>query len=134
MGRFVSAEPIGYAGVLNLYAYAPNPVDWVDPIGLSKKISGTPRQAQRKVLKKQAPLEIDCINEPEEIAPQSQWHAQCQCGPGYNQDGSIHDEGKGEVTFGRKRSNGSIVMTGALKNEFTKILRKHSIQRILPRP
>ena len=33
-GRFVSKDPISYAGGLNLYAYAPNPVEWVDPLGL----------------------------------------------------------------------------------------------------
>ena len=33
-GRFVSKDPISYAGGLSLYAYAPNPVEWVDPFGL----------------------------------------------------------------------------------------------------
>ena len=40
-GRFVSKDPISYAGGLNLYAYAPNPVEWVDPLGLWK---GQPRK------------------------------------------------------------------------------------------
>jgi RHS repeat-associated protein len=35
VGRFVSADPIGYAGGLNLYQYAPNAVEWVDPLGLA---------------------------------------------------------------------------------------------------
>ncbi|WP_390898020.1 RHS repeat-associated core domain-containing protein [Pseudomonas lundensis] len=34
VGRFVSKDPISYAGGLNLYAYAPNPTGWVDPLGL----------------------------------------------------------------------------------------------------
>ncbi|CAB3774180.1 sugar-binding protein [Burkholderia paludis] len=34
-GRFVSKDPIGLAGGLNGYQYAPNPVSWVDPLGLS---------------------------------------------------------------------------------------------------
>jgi RHS repeat-associated protein len=34
IGRFISKDPIGLAGGLNLYAYAPNPVRWVDPRGL----------------------------------------------------------------------------------------------------
>ncbi|REG61337.1 RHS repeat-associated protein [Paraburkholderia sp. BL6669N2] len=34
-GRFVSQDPIGLAGGFNLYAYAPNPVSWIDPWGLS---------------------------------------------------------------------------------------------------
>ena len=35
VGRFISKDPISYAGGLNLYAYAPNPVGWVDPLGLA---------------------------------------------------------------------------------------------------
>jgi RHS repeat-associated protein len=37
VGRFVSQDPIGLAGGDNLYAYAPNPTGWVDPLGLVKK-------------------------------------------------------------------------------------------------
>jgi len=35
LGRFVSKDPIGLLGGLHAYAYAPNPVGWVDPLGLS---------------------------------------------------------------------------------------------------
>jgi RHS repeat-associated protein len=35
-GRFVSHDPIGLAGGVNLYQYAPNPLSWIDPLGLSK--------------------------------------------------------------------------------------------------
>lgn len=35
VGRFISKDPIGYAGGLNLYVYAPNPVSWIDPLGLA---------------------------------------------------------------------------------------------------
>nr|WP_233828572.1 RHS repeat-associated core domain-containing protein [Paraburkholderia sp. ZP32-5] len=34
-GRFISRDPIGLAGGINVYAYAPNPVAWIDPLGLS---------------------------------------------------------------------------------------------------
>jgi uncharacterized protein RhaS with RHS repeats len=37
VGRFISKDPIGFAGELNVYAYAPNPVEWVDPLGLAKR-------------------------------------------------------------------------------------------------
>ncbi len=33
-GRFISQDPIGLMGGFNLYQYAPNPVGWVDPLGL----------------------------------------------------------------------------------------------------
>jgi RHS repeat-associated protein len=34
-GRFISQDPIGLRGGVNLYQYAPNPVAWIDPLGLS---------------------------------------------------------------------------------------------------
>nr|WP_310634469.1 RHS repeat-associated core domain-containing protein [Paraburkholderia sp.] len=35
-GRFVSKDPIGLAGGVNVYQYAPNAVEWVDPLGLAR--------------------------------------------------------------------------------------------------
>jgi RHS repeat-associated protein len=34
-GRFISPDPIGLAGTLNAYMYAPSPVLWFDPLGLA---------------------------------------------------------------------------------------------------
>ncbi|MGL6534104.1 RHS repeat-associated core domain-containing protein [Aeromonas caviae] len=39
-GRFITPDPIGLAGGLNNYQYAPNPTGWVDPLGLSKVKAG----------------------------------------------------------------------------------------------
>ena len=36
-GRFVSKDPIGLLGGFNTYTYAPNPVQWIDPLGLATK-------------------------------------------------------------------------------------------------
>ncbi|MGF1717478.1 RHS repeat-associated core domain-containing protein [Photobacterium chitinilyticum] len=36
-GRFIHQDPIGLLGGINPYQYAPNPVQWVDPLGLSCK-------------------------------------------------------------------------------------------------
>jgi RHS repeat-associated protein len=35
LGRFTSPDPVGFSGGTNLYRYAPNPVNWADPFGLS---------------------------------------------------------------------------------------------------
>ncbi len=37
MGRFVHQDPVGLLGGDNEYRYAPNPVGWVDPFGLTCK-------------------------------------------------------------------------------------------------
>ncbi len=36
IGRFITPDPIGLAGGLNLYTYAPNPMSWIDPLGLMR--------------------------------------------------------------------------------------------------
>nr|WP_170995494.1 RHS repeat-associated core domain-containing protein [Escherichia coli] len=33
--RFTHPDPIGLRGGLNLYRYAPNPLSWIDPLGLT---------------------------------------------------------------------------------------------------
>ncbi|ELG8973370.1 RHS domain-containing protein, partial [Salmonella enterica] len=40
-GRFVSQDPIGLAGGINLYSYAPNPIKWMDPLGLHDILADT---------------------------------------------------------------------------------------------
>lgn len=37
IGQFIGKDPIGLAGGLNLYQYAPNPNSWIDPLGLARK-------------------------------------------------------------------------------------------------
>jgi RHS repeat-associated protein len=39
VGRFISQDPMGYKGGENLYFYAPNPLTWVDPLGLVRLIA-----------------------------------------------------------------------------------------------
>jgi uncharacterized protein RhaS with RHS repeats len=34
-GRFINRDPIGLLGGINVFQYAPNPINWVDPLGLS---------------------------------------------------------------------------------------------------
>ncbi|BFM08552.1 RHS repeat-associated core domain-containing protein [Halioxenophilus aromaticivorans] len=37
VGRFTQQDPIGLLGGINNYQYAPNPISWIDPYGLSSK-------------------------------------------------------------------------------------------------
>ena len=44
--RYVSRDPIGLTGGLNVYAYAPSPTEWIDPLGLSKRAVDCVKGAQ----------------------------------------------------------------------------------------
>lgn len=44
-GSFISRDPIGLAGGLNSYAYAPNPINWIDPLGLAFASGRGPHEA-----------------------------------------------------------------------------------------
>ncbi|TDV40612.1 RHS repeat-associated protein, partial [Pseudomonas helmanticensis] len=49
VGRFISQDPIRYEGGLNLYRYAPNPMEWIDPLGLETVVATKSRaSAMRK--------------------------------------------------------------------------------------
>ena len=37
IGRFISQDPIGLLGGINHYQYAPNHINWIDPLGLCAK-------------------------------------------------------------------------------------------------
>lgn len=51
IGRFISQDPIGLAGGLNLYQYAPDPLSWIDPWGcacIKNKEESLVREARAK--------------------------------------------------------------------------------------
>nr|WP_261388023.1 RHS repeat-associated core domain-containing protein [Pantoea soli] len=50
IGRFTVQDPIGLQGGWNLYQYAPNPLGWIDPWGL------TSRRAAFRTAKEQAKI------------------------------------------------------------------------------
>ena len=43
-GRFIGKDPINFSGGLNVYAYANNPTQWIDPLGLTKRPPSTGRK------------------------------------------------------------------------------------------
>ena len=47
MGMFTTRDPIGLMGGLNIFAYAPNPTGWVDPLGLEVSIANAAKTAGR---------------------------------------------------------------------------------------
>jgi RHS repeat-associated protein len=52
VGRFTVQDPIGLEGGWNLYQYAPNPLSWMDPLGLnnlSTAFKAMFREAKRKL-------------------------------------------------------------------------------------
>jgi len=44
-GRFISNDPIGLLGGIHLQQYAPNPTEWIDPLGLNRT-SGAGRKPE----------------------------------------------------------------------------------------
>ncbi|CAI8840188.1 hypothetical protein EMIT0232MI5_220001 [Pseudomonas sp. IT-232MI5] len=92
VGRFISQDPISYAGGMNLYAYAPNPITWIDPLGLAKSGRWEPVGTGRIRID---PPHVENTNQ--------QAHAHCQCKSRkaevvVNQDGSQSHGTRGNVS------------------------------------
>ncbi|WP_284285247.1 RHS repeat-associated core domain-containing protein, partial [Marinibactrum halimedae] len=52
IGQFITQDPVGLAGGNNNYRYAPNPLEWIDPYGLTAK-SGDCEKKYRALTKEQ---------------------------------------------------------------------------------
>ncbi|HHQ4526182.1 TPA: RHS repeat domain-containing protein [Aeromonas veronii] len=61
-GRFITPDPIGLAGGLNNYQYAPNPIGWVDPLGLHNEIGICP-DLKEQLLKSDSASEWGTLND-----------------------------------------------------------------------
>lgn len=92
IGRFICQDPIGYAGGIHLYEYAPNPTGWIDPFGLAK--SGRWEQVGNGRIR---------IDPPHVENTNQQVHAHCQCKARraevvVNKDGSQSHGTRGSVS------------------------------------
>ena len=92
VGRFISKDPIGYAGGLNLFVYAPNPVGWVDPLGLAKSGRWQPVGNGRIRID---PPHVENTNQ--------QLHAHCECKSRrqeivINKDGTQSHGSRGDIS------------------------------------
>lgn len=84
--RFTQPDPIGLAGGLNLYQYAPNPLSWIDPLGLKcSHLASNPKEAHAAIRDKWG----------YDITPKDMRELQAEIDrvklnrPAYDQDGSI---------------------------------------------
>ncbi|WP_028455420.1 RHS repeat-associated core domain-containing protein [Chitinilyticum litopenaei] len=66
IGRFISKDPISLQGGLNIFAYAPNPVEWIDPFGLKRQRKGP--GSTKKVSDSNSQCPCTCGNDGESIA------------------------------------------------------------------
>ncbi|WP_339483685.1 RHS repeat-associated core domain-containing protein, partial [Pseudomonas sp. RL_5y_Pfl2_73] len=92
VGRFIGKDPIGFAGGLNVYAYGPNPVEWVDPFGLAKSGRWQPVGNGRIRID---PPHVENTNQ--------QPHAHCECKSRrkeivINQDGTQSHGSRGDIS------------------------------------
>ena len=74
-GRFISQDPIGLRGGMNLFEYAPNPVGWTDPFGLLVTPHYT-RGPNGRVERVQATITEDDIGKGTATNPSSRLEAQ----------------------------------------------------------
>lgn len=92
IGRFVGKDPISFSGGINIYQYAPNSTQWIDPLGLAR--SG------QWVAVGNGRIRID---PPHVENTDQQVHAHCQCKTRrrevvINKDGSQSHKSRGSST------------------------------------
>ncbi|NAT76325.1 Rhs family protein [Dickeya dadantii] len=68
LGQYISADPIGLAGGLRPQGYVHNPMEWVDPLGLTKSVC-SPKKNRRQALNEAK----DQAGIPRSQQPDRQW-------------------------------------------------------------
>ncbi len=59
IGRYLTPDPVKLAGGINAYQYAPNPMGWVDPLGLACRPTNCPQQSTEKKWELNSAVDLD---------------------------------------------------------------------------
>jgi RHS repeat-associated protein len=93
LGRWLSRDPLGESMGTNLYSYVMNdPIDFIDPLGLSKIDAGRILSGGKGIHKqmeaegKSKPGSMDCRNQSDELTKRLRNQIQPQVGPPATQD------------------------------------------------
>ncbi|MDF0607147.1 RHS repeat-associated core domain-containing protein, partial [Neisseriaceae bacterium TC5R-5] len=107
VGRFISPDPIGLEGGVNLYAYAPNPLSWIDPWGWcpastsgSNPKPSSPSAMQQQVQRNQAPRDVIRVDKGH--IPGQEPHIHYRDGTSSTVSGGVHDAHKGIPNLSNK--------------------------------
>jgi len=93
VGRWLSPDPIGVDGGLDLFGFNGSPARVVDPLGLAGKPHGA-NQLQQEVRRGQAPRDVERVDKPH--VPGQQPHVHYTDGTSSNVDGTTHDAHRGQ--------------------------------------
>lgn len=63
-GQFTNQDPVGLLGGTNLYQFAPNPINWVDPLGLTAKCD-TAKALEDPVTENKAVQDAKRVDDPD---------------------------------------------------------------------
>jgi RHS repeat-associated protein len=61
-GRYINHDPIGLMGGLNAYQYCPNPVEWIDPLGLCCKEVEAMQSRVSDAVARHGGVEVEGVN------------------------------------------------------------------------
>ncbi len=115
IGRFISPDPIGLLGGENFYWYAPNPLSWIDPLGLKQIKNARDGAKRHKAFVKE--LKAD----PNEVPPGARVSEECplrSCKTGKVLKDTKKTRGSdGELKYRTRRLDIVIIQAGkVLKN------------------
>jgi RHS repeat-associated protein len=98
-GHYISQDPQRTDGGFRLYGYVPNPITWIDPLGLGCGPS-SPGKMQREVERGQAPRQVDRVDKGH--VPGQEAHVHYTDGTSSTVSGGVHDAHKGTPNPNKK--------------------------------